>query len=92
MASDASRFWRKHGLPGGDHCIGIMAAGYAFGDAGVLGCEKLASGRFRTGKRMAAIAETAWLPAACAGTGKRMGAASPLECSGSKAVIKSVIG
>jgi hypothetical protein len=77
-------FWRKHGLPGCDHCIGIMAAGYAFGDAGVLSSEKLAPGRFQSGKRMAAIAETAYLPAARAGPEKRMGALSPLECSGSK--------
>jgi hypothetical protein len=33
---------------------------------------------------MAAIAETACFPAACAGPEKRMGALSPLECSGSK--------
>ncbi|MDZ7584469.1 MAG: hypothetical protein U0938_06515 [Thiobacillus sp.] len=41
---------------------------------------------------MAAIAETAWLPAACAGPEKRMGASSPLEYSGCQEVIKNVIG
>jgi hypothetical protein len=41
---------------------------------------------------MAAIAETANFPAACAGPEKRMGALSPLECSGSQEVIKNVIG
>ena len=41
---------------------------------------------------MVAITETAYLPAACAGSEKRMGVLSPLECSGSKEVIKNVIG
>ena len=72
----------------GDHCIGIMAAGYAFGDAGALSNEELALGRFYSEKRMAAIAETAYLPVACTDSEKRLGAPSPLEYSGCQEVIK----
>jgi hypothetical protein len=76
----------------GDYCIDIMAAGYAFGNAGVLSSEELAPGRFHSGKGMAATAETAYLPVACAGPEKRMGAASPSEYSGCQEAIKNVIG
>jgi hypothetical protein len=41
---------------------------------------------------MAAIAETDYLPVACEGSAKRMGAPSPLEYLGCQEAIKNVIG